>query len=308
MASVVSINVSKDKGTTKTPTPETTIDHDGLNGDAHAGIWHRQVSLLSSESIERFSKEHRRAFHYGDFAENLTTSGLDLSEVRLLDRLIVGESEVEVSQIGKACHEGGCAIFNQIGACVMPKEGIFCRVRKPGRVRTGDPIIHETHTLSVIAVTLSDRANNGVYEDQSGPLLRQRLTNHFKSSQWRAAVDLRLLPDDREKLLELVEEARRTNCSILITNGGTGLGPRDITPDVIRPLLTRELPGIMEYIRVKYSPTLPAAMLSRSLAGMIGTMLVYVLPGSRRAVDEYLDVILSTLDHGLRMIAGFDQH
>jgi molybdopterin adenylyltransferase len=308
MASVVSINISKEKGSTKKPISQSTIETYGLTGDAHAGAWHRQVSLLSSESIERFSKQCGRTFNPGDFAENLTTTGLDLSQARLLDRLVVGEAVLEVSQIGKVCHEGGCTIFKQIGTCVMPKEGIFCRVLKPGRVRPGDAIMHELHTLPILIATLSDRASSGVYEDQSGALLKQRLTTHFQSSQWRASIELRLIPDDRVKLAALIEEAKKTNCRVLMTTGGTGLGPHDITPDVIRPLLDREIPGIMEYIRVKHSATLPGAMLSRSLAGLIGNMLVYVLPGSKRAVDEYLDVILTTLDHSLRMIAGFDLH
>ena len=95
---------------------------------------------------------------------------------------------------------------------------------------------------------------------------------------------------------------------VLFTTGGTGIGPRDITPDVVIPLLDREIPGIMEFIRVKHGERLPSALLSRSVAGTIGEMLIYTLPGSVKAVREYTEEILRTLPHSLHMIKGIDAH
>jgi len=307
-ASIVSVNVSEEKGTIKQPVAEIVIDANGVIGDAHAGAWHRQLSLLSSESIARFAEPSGRTFQPGEFAENLTTAGLDLGLVRIPDQLVVGEAKLEVSQIGKACHGGGCAIFREVGKCVMPKEGIFCRVLKPGTIRPGDALLHEPRTLPVFAITLSDRASSGVYQDKSGGLLRQRIEAQFKDSHWRIGVESRLIPDEADRLRSLIKDAQQNGCRILFTTGGTGLGPRDITPDVIRPLLDRELPGIMEFIRVHFGTTLPNALLSRGVAGVIGNMLVYTLPGSVKAVNEYLDVILPTLDHSLRMMDGLDGH
>ncbi|MDR2108815.1 MAG: MOSC domain-containing protein [Coriobacteriales bacterium] len=138
---VTSINVSARKGTRKTPLPEghaeITINH-GVVGDAHAGDWHRQVSFLAEESIAK-AREMGLDVHAGDFAENFTTEGLNLFTIPVGTLLKVGDSEVEVSQIGKVCHTR-CAIYHLAGDCIFPREGIFGVVHKPGEVRVGDDV------------------------------------------------------------------------------------------------------------------------------------------------------------------------
>jgi len=138
--SVISVNISTEKGTIKTPVPEIYINQKGVSGDAHAGDWHRQVSLLANESIEKWGKQANRKVKYGEFAENITTQGIVLYETTPGDRLLIGEVELEVTQIGKKCHGTGCAIFNEVGNCVMPKEGIFAKVIKTGSIKAGDEI------------------------------------------------------------------------------------------------------------------------------------------------------------------------
>ncbi|MFC1499318.1 MOSC domain-containing protein, partial [Verrucomicrobiota bacterium] len=135
---VVSVNISEEKGTSKHSVPEIVMDERGVKDDAHAGAWHRQVSLLSAEIVKDFESEMGRSIKPGEFAENLMTTGLDLRTVSILDRLIIGQVELEVTQIGKECHGDNCAIFREAGKCVMPKEGIFCRVIKGGAVKPGD--------------------------------------------------------------------------------------------------------------------------------------------------------------------------
>lgn len=139
MARVVSINKSEKKGVIKTPQKEGLfIENFGLEGDAHAGNWHRQVSLLAEESIEKMKKSIPE-LKDGDFAENLTTEGIVLYELDLGTRLQIGETIQEVSQIGKECHKG-CAIKQKVGECIMPNEGIFTVVLKGGNVKVGDEI------------------------------------------------------------------------------------------------------------------------------------------------------------------------
>lgn len=305
---IVSINVSRQKGTVKEPVPLASVTLAGLSGDAHAGSWHRQVSLLAVESIDRFGLQAGRRFAPGEFAENFTTQGLDLGRCCILDRLSIGEVELEVTQIGKACHGDGCAIYQAVGKCVMPKEGIFTRVIRGGEVKPGDAISHTPRPLRIQVITLSDRASRGEYEDRSGPAIRARLEAQFAAGHWAAEVRCSLLPDDPTQLRAAIEAAVAAQADIIFTTGGTGIGPRDITPDVIRPLLTREIPGVMEHIRVKYGASIPSALLSRSVAGLIGSTLVYTLPGSEKAVQQYMDEILKTLEHSLRMINGIDQH
>ena len=138
---IVSINVSEKKGERKTPVPEAVIKEDyGIEGDAHASSeWRRQVSLLAIESIAKMQAMGLDV-NAGDFAENITTEGLDLPSLPLGTRVKLGRDVIgEVSQIGKECHTR-CAIYYQAGDCVMPKEGIFIWVLKGGVIKAGDPI------------------------------------------------------------------------------------------------------------------------------------------------------------------------
>lgn len=307
-ARVVSVNRSDAKGTVKTPVRAIEVTMEGVKGDAHSGAWHRQVSILSEESAARFTERTGRAVRHGEFAENITTAGLPLEEVRIPDRIGIGSCELEVTQIGKACHGEGCAIFREVGECLMPKEGIFCRVVSPGMVTAGDCMVWRQEALPFHVLTLSDRASKGIYEDRSGPAIADALASHFASSHWRASVRTGLIPDDADMLGQQIRAAVNGGAAAIFTTGGTGLGPRDITPDTIRPMLDREIPGVMEQIRVTCALQHPAAVLSRSIAGMIGRTLVFCLPGSRRAVTEYMTEILRNVDHMLRMVRGIDEH
>ena len=138
---VLAVNVSEEKGTKKTNVQSCALLKDfGLKGDAHAGPWHRQVSLLANESIDKM-KAMGLKVGYGDFAENITTEGVDLVHLPIGTTIRVGNSVLlRVTQIGKECHER-CAIYYQAGDCVMPKEGIFAEVLSEGEVKAGDEII-----------------------------------------------------------------------------------------------------------------------------------------------------------------------
>lgn len=141
--SILSVNISLKKGTVKTPVNKIVVDAMGVVDDAHAGDWHRQVSLLGKESFDKFSIDAGRKVEYGEFAENITTEGMELFKTTPGDRFIIGNVELEVTQIGKKCHGKGCAIYTEVGNCVMPKEGIFCKVIKPGEIVAGDRMVYE---------------------------------------------------------------------------------------------------------------------------------------------------------------------
>jgi molybdopterin adenylyltransferase len=305
---VVSVNVSEKKGTIKTPVAAVCVTEVGVEGDAHAGHWGRQVSLLAREDIDALSRECGRAFTAGEFAENITTSGIELARVTPGDQIRVGSVLLRVTQIGKACHGSGCAIFREVGKCAMPAKGIFVRVLRGGEIRPGDGIEHIPRPLHVLIVTLSDRAARGEYEDRSGPAIRECLGKHFADGRWGLHVDMALLPDDLNGLQRHIRRAVVDRVDVIFTTGGTGIGPRDVTPEAVRPLLDKEIPGIMESIRARYSDALPQALLSRSVAGVAGSSLVYTLPGSVKAVEEYMNEILKTLDHALMMLWGIDAH
>ncbi len=140
-AKVVSINISDKKGVRKKPVEHVVIrENYGIENDAHASEkWHRQISLLALESIEKMRAMGLKVGP-GDFAENITTHGIDLLNLPLGTKMTIGEQvEAEVSQIGKVCHTR-CAIYQQAGDCVMPKEGIFVKVLKGGTIKKGDEI------------------------------------------------------------------------------------------------------------------------------------------------------------------------
>lgn len=140
-AKVISINISDKKGVKKKTVAEAKlIKNYGIEGDAHASEkWHRQISLLALESIKKMQAKGLKV-SCGDFAENITTQGIDLLSLPVGTKIIIGENvEVEISQIGKVCHTR-CAIYAQAGDCVMPKEGIFAKILKGGRIKKGDTI------------------------------------------------------------------------------------------------------------------------------------------------------------------------
>jgi molybdenum cofactor synthesis domain-containing protein len=304
---VISVNISEAKGTVKHPVESIQIYKEGVKGDAHSGPWNRMVSLLGKESVRRFEQQAGRIIQPGEFAENITTEGLELTHTRPLDRFIFQEVLLEVTQLGKKCHGDHCAIFREVGNCVMPKEGIFCRVLKPGTIKAGDIARFEPKVFRCLVITMSDRASHGVYEDKSGPALERRLTDYFETQGRCSMVQRIVIPDDAAMLKELLQKHQQ-DMDFIFTTGGTGIGPRDITPEVVRPLLDKEIPGIMEMIRVKYGMEKPNALLSRGVAGLMDGCFVFTLPGSVKAVDEYMDEITKGMMHLVFMLHGLDMH
>lgn len=142
MGVLEAICVSVEKGTVKLAVPSAELRESwGIEGDAHAGEWHRQISLLAGESID-LVREMMPELDYGMFGENLVTRGVDLAGLAIGDRLLVGDQVVlEVTQVGKECHNGGCPIQKATGDCIMPREGIFCKVLAGGGVAPGNVVL-----------------------------------------------------------------------------------------------------------------------------------------------------------------------
>ena len=139
-AEVLSVNMSKNKGTKKINMGSGEFIEDyGMRGDAHAGNSHRQVSLLAKESIDKMKESGVSSIQYGDFAENITTKGIELHKLNVGTKLLINEVVLEVSQIGKKCHQK-CEIFREVGKCIMPTEGVFAKIISGGMVEVGDEI------------------------------------------------------------------------------------------------------------------------------------------------------------------------
>lgn len=172
----------------------------------------------------------------------------------------------------------------------------------------GQVLEHKTKVFTIKIITLSDRAHRGVYKDMSGPKATELLTAYFEKLNKPIAVKNTIIPDDAEELTHILLESKNEKTDILITTGGTGISNRDITVETVQLHLDKEIPGIMEMIRHKYGAEKPNALLSRGVAGTMNRTLVYTLPGSVKAVEEYLTEIFKTLDHLLYMIHGIDNH
>ena len=249
-----SLNISEEKGTVKKPVVRVEINENGVKGDAHAGNWHRQISLLAVESLKKAEEQNKRKFNFGDFGENITTEGFELHKANVLDRFQCGDVLLEVTQIGKKCHTG-CEIMKQVGSCIMPVEGIFCRVLHGGKLNTDNLLTYVPKQIKIIVITLSDRASKGIYEDKSGPFAAKMLKEFFEEGNRPVCVESRVIPDDEKELEKILRMAVKDKTDVIVTTGGTGIGSRDITPEVVKKLLDKEIPGIMELIRYKYNLT-----------------------------------------------------
>lgn len=305
---IVSLNISEKKGVIKTPVDSFELNDTGIKNDAHAGNWHRQVSLLGSESIEKFSVELGRAIEPGEFAENITLQGLDSTKTGVLDRFIFGDIQLEVTQIGKKCHGTNCVIFREVGNCVMPKEGIFCRVLKGGVLRTNDELTFQPKEFKILVITLSDRCYAGTAQDTGGPMVAQKIKSLMDEKNRKHKIDSITLPDEPSLITKKLKDAFENNYDIIITTGSTGIGPRDIAPETIKPLLDKEIPGIMEMIRLKYGMEKPNALISRAVAGTKSKTLLFAIPGSLKAVSEYMDEINKVIFHCFNMLYSIDNH
>jgi molybdenum cofactor synthesis domain-containing protein len=310
MPVVVAVCTSEKKGTQKQNRHTAVFVQDwGIEGDAHAGKWHRQVSLLSADKIEAF---RRRAaakqdagipdIPYGAFGENLVVQGIDFSTLPVGTTFFCNDVKLELTQIGKECHDH-CEIYKKMGECIMPHEGVFTRVINGGMIREGDTMTY-TLPFNAAVITVSDSGAAGIRTDASGPAVCTVLVqNGYK------VVYTKTVPDERDlisaELRTLADSGTEAGpVHIIFTTGGTGFSPRDVTPEATADVTERAVPGIPEAMRAASLAVTPRGMLSRAAAGIRKQTLIVNLPGSPKACTECLACILGPLVHGLEILAG----
>ena len=300
---VRAVCISTARGTEKTPVEEGHFLVDfGIEGDAHGGKWHRQVSLLSYDKVEEFNRRGADVKD-GAFGENLVVEGLDFRSMAVGTRLYAGTAALEMTQIGKECHSH-CAIYKKMGECIMPREGVFAKVIREGIIRPGDvmeavpPAADRPFQAAVI--TLSDKGAKGERKDESGPAAAEMLTEAGYE-----VVEQLLLPDEPEQLKkQLIRLADGRQVDLILTSGGTGFSLRDQTPEATMAVADRNAPGIAEAIRSRSMEVTDRAMLGRGVSVIRGKTLIINLPGSPKAVRESLGFILGALGHGLGILRG----
>lgn len=300
---VLSVSLATERGR-KYSAEKIELDISGVIGDVHANT-SRAVSMIDQSHIDTFRRiTSSRTTETGEFAENIRVEGLNDTVVSAFDRFENDKVILEVSQVGKPFHSS----FREIGHYVMPRVGIFMRVLKGGSLKAGDTLTYVPKVFRAKVITLSDRASKGIYEDLSGALISEKLQAFFDKTGWNLSIDKQVIPDNREELQKQLNDATQNHYDLIFTTGGTGIGSRDITLSVVKPLLDHEIPGVMEHIRLKYGTLKPNALLSGGVAGTIGSAIIYTLPGSVKAVSEYMQEILATLQHLIYMKADMDVH
>ena len=306
MATLKAICISEKKGTQKHEIESAFLREDhGIEGDAHAGKWHRQVSLLSYEKILEF-KERGAVVENGAFGENLIIDGFDFRSLPVGTRFRIGDALLEMTQIGKECHSH-CAIYHAMGDCIMPREGVFTRVLRSGAVKKGDTVEmlppDPDRPYSAAIITLSDTGSRGEREDISGGVIEEMLLG--AEDMEIEIIEKLLLPDGIEPLsTQLIRLADQRQVNLILTTGGTGFSPRDLTPEATTAVCDRMVPGIPEAMRAYSMTVTNRGMLSRQAAGLRKNTLIINLPGSPKAVRENLGCILPALGHALQMIKG----
>lgn len=303
MGIIKGICISEKRGTKKHIIKEANfIENWGIENDAHAGNWHRQVSLLSFDKIEVF-REKGADVSLGDFGENLIVEGFDFKKLPVGTRFYCGEVILEMTQVGKECHSH-CEIYKTMGDCIMPREGVFAKVVQGGKIKAGDEMTMELppidSKLTAAVITLSDKGFKGERIDESGPAIVAML----KEAGYEI-VETIILPDEQKQIeRNLIRLSDQRQVNLILTTGGTGFSKRDCTPEATMAVATRNAPGIAEAIRYGSMNITKRAMLGRGSSVIRNETIIVNLPGSKKAVVESLRFIIDELEHGIKILKG----
>lgn len=301
MGKVIAVCTSDRKGLQKhdVNTAHFSVEW-GIDGDAHAGSWHRQVSLLSADKIEAFNKRGANVIP-GAFGENLVVEGFDFRALPVGTLLRCGDVLLEMTQIGKECHSH-CEIYKKMGEYIMPREGVFARVIEPGSISVGDEMSIEKREghfpWQAAVITLSDKAAAGERKDESGPAIAKRL----REASYEVVEEIVIPDDERVLKQQLIRLCDQRQLDLILTTGGTGCSARDITPEATIAIADKNVPGIAEAMRAESLKITRHAMISRAASVIRGKTLIINLPGSPRACMENMDVFMDTIPHAMGLL------
>jgi len=299
---IVSINLASTRGVPKHPVAEGLLTPDwGLQGDAHGGDWDRQISLFPLETMALVPKALRQAFAEGAFSENLTLEGISPDALTPGTILSVGEVKIKILEIGKKVYEPP----ESGRPYIVSREGRFGRVLAGGVVRPDDPVeileagVPAPDAPRVALITLSDKGARGEREDVSG-----RFLIWYAARMGAKVLFTSIIPDEKPVIRETLLKGITAGVDLILTTGGTGLAPRDVTPEVTRDIIDREVPGFVEAMRADSLKKTPHAMISRAVSGVAGKTLIINLPGSPKAVAECMETIFPALRHAIDKLRG----
>lgn len=301
MGKVIAVCTSDRKGIQKhdVNTAHFSVEW-GIDGDTHAGKWHRQISLLSADKIEAFNARGANVIP-GAFGENLVVEGFDFRALPVGTLLRCNDVLLKMTQIGKACHSH-CEIYKKMGECIMPREGVFARVIEPGSISVGDEMSIEKREghfpWQAAVITLSDKGAAGERKDESGPAIANRL----RDAGYEVVEEVLIHDDERVLKQQLMRLCDQRQLDLILTTGGTGCSPRDITPEATLAVADKNVPGIAEAMRAESLKITRHAMISRAASVIRGKTLIINLPGSPRACMENMDVFMDTIPHAMGLL------
>lgn len=300
---IVSVNLSTQKGGLKNAVAHLHVSREkGVEQDGDTLYWNKEISVLGMENYDDNQK------NYGFWGENITTSGLDLNQLKPMDCLVSDDARLKVTITAKNLKSDRLVRFHFHSPKDIPLGGLFVRAQKEAFLKAGMELRYKPKIVKCRIITLSDRASAGIYEDKSGSIIQKMISEFLTKSDRKFDIEKLIIPDEKENLEKQLLSAFEDKVDILITTGGTGIGKRDITPEVVKPFFDKEITGIMEYIRIKYGSQKPNALISRSIAGVKDKTLIYCLPGSSKGVAEYMTEILPTVFHSLYMLHDIQLH
>ncbi len=315
---IISVNLCGKKGGKKKPQDHGfLVKNKGVKNDAHFSS-KRQVSFLDWGAARKLMKKSDITVSPGDFAENITTEGIDWKKSATGDIIrIIASSKprhlkhptLKITQIGKECHSG-CIIYKTAGECVMPEEGVFAQVLVGGNIKNGDRVIVESpQKINIGILTCSDKASKKERADTSGPAIESEMR---KLSCGKISVDVKkyaILPDEKDAISKTLKDwCDKSDIDIIFTTGGTGFGPRDWTPEATREAMERLCPGIPEFIRWESFKKTKFAAISRATAGIRKNTLLINLPGSEKAAREIIKILFPIIPHSIDILRGKTEH
>lgn len=302
VGTVISVNISEKKGTEKREVEKVILKENwGIENDAHAGNWHRQVSLLSYEKVEEFNERGGNVIN-GDFGENIVVAGIDFKSLPIGTKFYCNGTILELTQIGKQCHQH-CTIYHRVGDCIMPREGVFSIVIKGGEIYKGCKMFINPPIKTAI-LTASDSGAKGEREDKTTEVVYNKLLKYGYD-----VIDTKVVEDDIEKISEyLISKSDNEEVNLIITTGGTGFSKRDVTPEATMSVIEKYVPGICEVMRAEGMKITKRAMLSRAVCGIRKNTLILNLPGGPKAADEDLEAVIDQLRHGINILLGSENN
>ncbi len=289
--SIVSVNISEQKGTVKHPVPEIVFTEKGIQDDAHSGEWHRQVSLLGTDSIKKFSTQAKRKVGYGEFAENITTEGMKVYNAQILDRFVNENNVLEVTQIGKKCHGAGCNIYQEVGNCVMPKEGIFCRVIKGNKLKPGDKLKYLPHIFK-IAIISTGKQN----EENS---LKNLLYNFFNEKNRKTEVILEYC--NNNNINDCITKFATNNYDAIFVQTST---EKKADSMQLMPVTDNNKAGFIEKMKKRNKLQNIHEYVYTSLSEIRETTLVFNIPQDTEKAKIYANEIKNILIEGIYTANG----